>query len=158
MNLLRRLALQGKKTWWLFASRCRWNRARPWRASQLLSFLVGLRTYQHPCTCVCMYVYIYIYIYITSIELHVLNLCTFIIFRLEKYKFTNNWTRVTQLTITIFMGFFVMEERRKTEMIEWKKKGEGTCRRGSEKGSKDEMRDDGNKEEKKESAKQSYIL
>ena len=38
-----------KKTWWQFTSRC-WNRARPWHASELVSFLVGLRTYQHPGT------------------------------------------------------------------------------------------------------------
>ena len=37
-----------KKTWWQLASRCCWNRARPWRASELVSFLVGQRTYQHP--------------------------------------------------------------------------------------------------------------
>ena len=37
-----------KKKRWHFASRCCWNRARPWHASELLSFLVGLRTYQHP--------------------------------------------------------------------------------------------------------------
>ena len=30
------------------ASRCCWNSVRPWHASQLVSFLVGLRTYQHP--------------------------------------------------------------------------------------------------------------
>jgi len=40
--------LAGKKTWWELASRCCWNRAPPWRASELVSFLVGLRTYQHP--------------------------------------------------------------------------------------------------------------
>ena len=40
--------LGGKKTWWQLASRCCWNRARPWHASELVSFLVGLRTYQHP--------------------------------------------------------------------------------------------------------------
>ena len=39
-----------KKTWWQLASRCRWNRARPWHAYELVSFLVGLKTYQHPCT------------------------------------------------------------------------------------------------------------
>jgi len=37
-----------KKTWWQLASRYCWNRARPWYASELFSFLVGLRTYQHP--------------------------------------------------------------------------------------------------------------
>ena len=37
----------GKKTWWQLASRCGWNGARPWHASELVSFLVGLRTYQH---------------------------------------------------------------------------------------------------------------
>jgi len=37
-----------KKTWWQFASRCCWNRGRPWHASELVSFLVRLRTYQHP--------------------------------------------------------------------------------------------------------------
>ena len=51
-------ALQKKKTWWQLASRCRWNRARPWHASELVSFLVGLRSYQHPCMCMCIYVYI----------------------------------------------------------------------------------------------------
>jgi len=42
--------LQKKKTWWQLASRCCWNRARPWHVSELVSFLVGLRTYQHPGT------------------------------------------------------------------------------------------------------------
>ena len=43
MNFLRRLALEGgeKKTWWQPASRCCWNRARPWHASELVSFLVS---------------------------------------------------------------------------------------------------------------------
>jgi hypothetical protein len=40
--------LTGKETWWQIASRCRWNRARPWHASELLSFLVRLRNFQHP--------------------------------------------------------------------------------------------------------------
>ena len=51
MNFLWRLALQEKKkTWWRLASRFCWNRARPWRASELVSFLIGLGTYQHPGT------------------------------------------------------------------------------------------------------------
>jgi len=29
-------------------SRCCWNHARPWHASEPVSFLAGLRTYQHP--------------------------------------------------------------------------------------------------------------
>jgi len=37
-----------KKTWWQLASRCCWSRARPWHASELVSFLAWLRTYQHP--------------------------------------------------------------------------------------------------------------
>ena len=36
-----------KKNWWQLASWC-WNRARPWHSSELVSFLVGLRTYPHP--------------------------------------------------------------------------------------------------------------
>jgi len=36
------------KNWWDLASRCCWNRARSWHAFELVSFLVGLRTYQHP--------------------------------------------------------------------------------------------------------------
>ena len=36
----------GKQNWWKLASRCCWNRARPWHASELVCFLVGLRTYQ----------------------------------------------------------------------------------------------------------------
>jgi len=47
VNFLQRFALQGKKTWRQPASRCCWNRARQWHASELVSFLVGLRTYQH---------------------------------------------------------------------------------------------------------------
>ena len=43
------LTCRKKKTWWQLASRCCWNGARPWDASELVSFLVGLRTYQHPC-------------------------------------------------------------------------------------------------------------
>ena len=39
-----------KRTKWQLASRYCWNRARPWHASELVSFLVGLRTYQHPGT------------------------------------------------------------------------------------------------------------
>ena len=41
------LLCRKKKTWQL-ASRCCWSRACPWHASELVSFLVGLRTYQHP--------------------------------------------------------------------------------------------------------------
>ena len=37
----------GKETWRQLLSRFCWNRAHPWRASELVSFLVGLRTYQH---------------------------------------------------------------------------------------------------------------
>jgi len=37
-----------KETWWQLAPRCCWNRERPWHASELVSFLVGLRIYQHP--------------------------------------------------------------------------------------------------------------
>ena len=32
----------GKETWWQLASRLCWNRARPWHASELVSFLVRL--------------------------------------------------------------------------------------------------------------------
>jgi len=44
--------LTGKETWWQLASRCCWYRARPWNASELVSFLVGSRTYQHTGTAV----------------------------------------------------------------------------------------------------------
>ena len=37
----------GKKTRWQLASRCCWNHARPWHASELVFFLVELKTYQH---------------------------------------------------------------------------------------------------------------
>ena len=39
--------LAGRTTWWQLASRFCWNRDRPWHASELVSFLVGLMTYQH---------------------------------------------------------------------------------------------------------------
>jgi hypothetical protein len=41
------LSCRGKK-WWQLASRCCWNRQRPWHSSEFVSFLVELRTYQHP--------------------------------------------------------------------------------------------------------------
>jgi len=41
------LCLTGKQTCWQLASPCCWNRARPWHAFKLVSFLVGPRTYQH---------------------------------------------------------------------------------------------------------------
>ena len=41
----------GKKTWWQLASRCCWNRARPWHASELVSFLIGLRLISTPVHC-----------------------------------------------------------------------------------------------------------
>ena len=44
--------LAGKETWWQLASRFCWNSGRPWHASELVSFLVGLRIYQHPGMCV----------------------------------------------------------------------------------------------------------
>ena len=44
------LPCRKKKTWWQLASRYFWNHACPWHAFKLVSFLVGLRTYQHPCT------------------------------------------------------------------------------------------------------------
>ena len=39
--------LARKETWWQLTSRFCWNRSCPWHASGLVSFLVGLRTYQH---------------------------------------------------------------------------------------------------------------
>ena len=42
------LSCRKKKISWQLASRCCWNRGRPWNASELISFLVGVRTYQHP--------------------------------------------------------------------------------------------------------------
>ena len=47
------LPCRKKKTWWQLASRCCWNRSRPCHASELVSILVGLRTYQHPCIIAC---------------------------------------------------------------------------------------------------------
>ena len=38
--------LARKRTWCQLASRCCWNRARPWHASELVPFLFGLRTSQ----------------------------------------------------------------------------------------------------------------
>ena len=56
VNFLLRLALQEKKNLMTARVSMLLNRARPWLASELASFLVGLRTYQHPCIyiCVCM--------------------------------------------------------------------------------------------------------
>ena len=46
VNFLWRLVFQGGN--WQLASRPCWNRARPWHASELVSFLFWLRIYQHP--------------------------------------------------------------------------------------------------------------
>ena len=46
------LPCRGKETCQL-ASRCCWNRARHCHASELVSLLAGLRTYQHPGTSIC---------------------------------------------------------------------------------------------------------
>jgi len=51
------LPCRKRKTWWQPASRCCWNRARPWHASELVSFLVGLRTCELPDTYIHMYIY-----------------------------------------------------------------------------------------------------
>ena len=52
MGVDKSLARPGRKqanvSWWLLAYQCCWYRARPWHASELVSFLLGLRTYQHP--------------------------------------------------------------------------------------------------------------
>ena len=40
------LPCRGKETWWQLASRFCWNRALSWHASEVVSFLIGLRTYQ----------------------------------------------------------------------------------------------------------------
>ena len=56
------LPCRKKETWWQLASRCCWNRARPWHASELVSFLVELRTYQHLGVYVVTSIYIYSYI------------------------------------------------------------------------------------------------
>ena len=44
-----------KKTLWQLVSQCCWNRACPWHASELVSFLVGLRSYQNPGICNVIY-------------------------------------------------------------------------------------------------------
>ena len=56
------LPCRKKKIWWQLASRCCWNRADPWHDSELVTFLGGLRTYQHPgsfvmsaCPSVCLH-------------------------------------------------------------------------------------------------------
>jgi len=46
----RTLPCKKKKTWWQLASQCCWNCKRSWHASEFVSFLVGLMTYQHPGT------------------------------------------------------------------------------------------------------------
>ena len=52
--------LTGKEAWWQLASRFCLNRARAWHASDLVSVLVGVRTYQLPAkiqpACVLWYV------------------------------------------------------------------------------------------------------
>ena len=50
------LPCRKQKTWWQLASWYCWNRARSWHASELVSFLVGLRTYQHTGTYRCKWI------------------------------------------------------------------------------------------------------
>ena len=40
--------LAGKETWWQLASRFCWSRTRPWHASEVVFFLVRLRTNHQP--------------------------------------------------------------------------------------------------------------
>ena len=42
------LSCRGGGTWWQFASRCCWNRARPWHAFELVSFLIGAKDLSAP--------------------------------------------------------------------------------------------------------------
>ena len=57
--------LAGRNAWWQLAYPCCWNRARPWHDFQLVSFLVGIMTYQHPGSKVCiLYVFGYIDMYV----------------------------------------------------------------------------------------------
>ena len=58
------------KTWWQLASRCCWNRARPWHASELVSFLVWLRIYQHPGSYFCVFLQVVCNLGDTAFELH----------------------------------------------------------------------------------------
>ena len=86
--------LAGKKTWWQLASRCCRNRARPQQASELVSFLVGLRTYQHPCM-YCLSIYIrnnVLSLYETTRKLHeFINFCrsSFCLFWGVSFMFTD---------------------------------------------------------------------
>jgi len=48
----------GGGPWWQLAARCCLNRARPWHASELVSLLVGLRTYQNPRYVHCLSCYV----------------------------------------------------------------------------------------------------
>ena len=69
--------LAGKKNWWQLASRCCWNRARPWYASELVFFLVGLRTYQHPGIVIFPLnsgVYCYMVVVYGNLSLHIAHL------------------------------------------------------------------------------------
>ena len=56
-------------------SRCCWNHARPWHASELVSFLVGLRTYQHPG------------IYSNSVHAYTINCKQYFVFLISNFRF-----------------------------------------------------------------------
>ena len=91
--------LAGKENWWELASRCCWNRMRTWHASELLSFLVFLRTFQHPGKS-----FYYILLYFTIFYYILLY---FTIFYYILLYFTIFYYILTELLITGFIFSFM---------------------------------------------------
>ena len=79
----------GKISWWQLASRCCWNRAHPWHASELVSFPVGLRTYQHPGTCSVMYVRI-----LAKSSYYLRHVCPSV----NMHHFGSHWTHFREIS------------------------------------------------------------
>ena len=90
-----------KETLWQLPSQCCWNCARPWHASELVSFLVGLRTYQYKKT----YPYV-----ISTVEpvlsvylwrLTLANVSTDTMYIFPAVRLTGRWARTMTCSIVL---------------------------------------------------------
>jgi len=90
-----------KRTRWQLASRCCWNRAGPWQAPELVSFLVGLRIYQHPVKIFKMYYFVNIIIIINTV------LIMFILSRIDRWHnfYYTAWA-VLRISISLHLMLF----------------------------------------------------
>jgi len=92
--------LSCRKKNWQLTSQCCWNRERPWHASELVSFLVGLRTYQHPGMtnkCTINSQIITLLLHVSTLSCHPKGACNQYLVKLHKYFKCSCWWYNLQL-------------------------------------------------------------